>query len=150
MTTMKRIRRVLHATDFAQTSRRALDSAISLAKLSHARLTILFVLAPVVLVPGQYVDVETMATLQKRARELSAQQLASLATRARKAGVKTSVLLREGYVADQIVRACRSTKSDLVVMGTHGRRGLPKFFLGSVAERVVAKAPCAVLTVRGR
>ena len=147
---MKRIRRVLHATDFAQTSRRALDSAVSLAKLSHARLTILFVLAPVVLVPGQYVDVETMATLQNRARELSAQQLASLATRARKAGVKTSVLLREGYVADQIVRACRSTKSDLVVMGTHGRRGLHKFFLGSVAERVVAKAPCAVLTVRGR
>ena len=147
---MKRIRRVLHATDFAPTSRRALDAAISLAKLSHARLTILFVLAPVVLVPGQYIDGQTMAALQTRARELSGQQLASLAARARKAGVKTSVLLREGYTADQIVRACRSAKADLVVMGTHGRRGLPKFFLGSVAERVVATAPCAVLTVRGR
>ena len=147
---MKRIRRVLHATDFTPTSRRALDAAISLAKLSHARLTILFVLAPVVLVPGQYVDGQTMAALQTRARELSDQQLASLAARARKAGVKTSVLLREGYAADQIVRACRSAKADLVVMGTHGRRGLPKFFLGSVAERVVATAPCAVLTVRGR
>jgi nucleotide-binding universal stress UspA family protein len=150
MTTMKRIRRVLHATDFAPTSRRALDTALALAKLSHARLTILFVLTPVVLVPGQYVDAETMTALQIRARALSAQQLASLATRAEKAGVKTSVLLREGYAADQIVRACRSTKADLVVMGTHGRRGLPKFFLGSVAERVVATAPCAVLTVRGR
>jgi nucleotide-binding universal stress UspA family protein len=147
---MKRIRRVLHATDFTPTSRRALDAAISLAKLSHARLTILFVLAPVVLVPGQYVDGHTMAALQTRARELSGQQLDSLAARARKAGVKTSVLLREGYAADQIVRACRSTKADLVVIGTHGRRGLPKFFLGSVADRVVATAPCAVLTVRGR
>ena len=147
---MKRIHRVLHATDFAPTSRRALDTAMSLAKLSHARLTILFVLAPVVLVPGQYVDGHTMAALQNRARELSREQLASLASKARKAGVKTSVLLREGYAADQIVRACRSTKADLIVLGTHGRRGLPKFFLGSVADRVVATAPCAVLTVRGR
>jgi nucleotide-binding universal stress UspA family protein len=70
--------------------------------------------------------------------------------RARKAGVKASVLLREGDAADQIVRACRSTKSDLIVMGTHGRRGLRRLFLGSVAERVVAASPRPVVMVRGR
>jgi nucleotide-binding universal stress UspA family protein len=92
----------------------------------------------------------TMDRLQKQARQWSTRRLASVAMRAKKAGVKASVLLREGDAADQIVRACRSTKSDLIVMGTHGRRGLQKFFLGSVAERVVATAPCPVVTVRGR
>ena len=147
---MKRIRQVLYATDFSQASRRAHDTAIGLAKLGHARITILFVLAPVLLMPGQYVDAETMVALENRARELSRQQLAVLAARARKAGVRVSVLLREGYPPDQIVRAARSTKADLIVMGTHGRRGLPKLFLGSVAERVVAAAPCPVVTVRGK
>ena len=54
----------------------------------------------------------------------------------------------EGIAHEQIVRAARRT--DLVVMGTHGRSGLAKFFLGSVAGRVVSAAPCPVLTVRGK
>jgi nucleotide-binding universal stress UspA family protein len=147
---MKRIRQVLYATDFSPTSRRARDTAIGLAKLGHARITILFVLAPVILVPGQYVDAETMLALENRARELGKQELAVLATRARKAGVRAAVLLREGDPPDQIVRVARSTKADFIVMGTHGRRGLPKLFLGSVAGRVVTAAPCPVVTVRGK
>jgi nucleotide-binding universal stress UspA family protein len=147
---MKRLRQVLYATDFSPASRRALDTALALAKLGHAKLTILNVLTPVILVPEQYVDAETMIDLERRAREWSTEQLATLVTRVKRAGLKASVLLRAGDAADQIVRACRSTKADLVVMSTHGRRGLPKFFLGSVAERVVASAPCPVVTVRAR
>ena len=147
---MKRIRTILYATDFSKMSRHARDTAIALAKLGHARITILFVLAPVLLVPGQYVDAETMVALENRARELSRQELAVLAARARKAGVKVSVLLREGHPAEQILRAARSMKADLIVMGTHGRKGLPKLFVGSVAERVVAAASCPVVTVRGK
>jgi nucleotide-binding universal stress UspA family protein len=123
---------------------------MALAKSQKAKLTIMHVLAPIVLVPEQYLDAVTMDRLQKEARQWSTRQLAGVATRAKKAGVKASVLLREGDAADQIVRACRSTKSDLIVMGTHGRRGLQKLFLGSVAERVVATASCPVVTVRGR
>lgn len=147
---MKQIRQILYATDFSATSRRALDTALALAKSRNAKLTVLYVLAPIVLVPEQYLDAVTMDRLQKQARQWSTRQLGSLATRAKKAGVKASTLLREGDAADQIVRACRSTKSDLIVMGTHGRRGLQKFLLGSVAERVVATAPCPVVTVRGK
>jgi nucleotide-binding universal stress UspA family protein len=147
---MKRIRHLLYATDFSPTSRRAHDTAIALAKMGSAKITILFVLAPVVVVPGQYVDAETMLALENRARELSREQLAVLAARSRKAGVRASVLLREGDPADQIVRTARSMKPDLIVMGTHGRRGLPKLLLGSVAARVVAAAPCPVVTVRGK
>jgi nucleotide-binding universal stress UspA family protein len=142
---MKRIRQILYATDFSATSRRALDTALVLARSQDAKLTIVHVIAPIVLVPEQYLDPVTMDQLQKQSRQWSTRQLTSLGTRAKKAGVKASVLLREGDAADQIVRACRSTKSDLIVMGTHGRRGLQRFLLGSVAERVVATAPCPVV-----
>jgi len=67
---------------------------------------------------------------------------------ARKAGVKAMTLLLDGVAHEQIARAARSKKADLIVIGTHGRTGLAKFFLGSVAARVVATAPCPVLTVR--
>lgn len=147
---MKQIRRVLHATDFSATSRRAFDTAVALAKSQRATLTIVHVLAPIVLVPEQYLDAVTMDRLQKQARQWSIRQLSRVAVRAKKAGVKASVLLREGDAADQILRACRSTRSDLIVMGTHGRRGLPKFFPGSVADRVIATASCPVVTARGR
>jgi universal stress protein A len=55
-----------------------------------------------------------------------------------------------GSPYEVIVRAARSKRVDVLVLGTHGRTGLPRFFLGSVAARVLATAPCPVLTVRGR
>jgi nucleotide-binding universal stress UspA family protein len=147
---MKQIRQILYATDFSTASRKALDTALALARAQNSKLTILNVLAPIVTVPEQYLDAVTIDRLQKKAREWSTRELTRLAMRAKKAGVRASVLLREGDAPDQIVRASRSTKSDLIVIGTHGRRGLRKFFLGSVAERVVATSPCPVVTVRGR
>ncbi len=147
---MKRVRRILHATDFSPASRRAFDTALAMAKSLDAKLTIVYVLPPVVTVPDQYIDAATLDRLDHQAREWSTQQLDRLAARGRKAGVKTTALLRDGDPASQIVAACRTTKSDLIVVGTHGRRGLPKFFLGSVAERVVSLASCPVVTVRGK
>lgn len=147
---MKPIRRVLVASDFSSASRRAFDTALGIAKSLNARLTIVSVLAPVVTVPDQYIDAITLDQLDKQARRWCSQQLERLVERANKAGIKASALLRDGDPGDQIVRACRATKSDLIVVGTHGRRGLTKFFLGSVAERVVSTASCPVVTVRGK
>jgi nucleotide-binding universal stress UspA family protein len=146
---MKRIRRILHATDFSSTSRRAFDTALGIARSLNAKLTIVSVLPSIVTVPDQYIDAATLDRLDKDARRWSTQRLQHLAARATKAGVRVSVLLRDGDPSDQIVRAGRATKADLIVVGTHGRRGLPKFFLGSVAERVVSRASCPVVTVRG-
>jgi nucleotide-binding universal stress UspA family protein len=147
---MKRIRRILYASDFSSASRRAFDTALGIAKSLNATLTIVSVLAPVLTVPDQYLDALTLDQLDRQARRWSSRQLEKLVERARKAGIKASALLRYGDPADQIVRACRTTKSDLIVVGTHGRRGLTKFFLGSVAERVVSRASCPVVTVRGK
>lgn len=148
---MKPIRRVLYASDFSAASRRAFAAAVTIAKSLDAKLTIVYVLAPVgPTVPEQYLDAVTLDQLDKQARQWCARQLDKLAGQAKRAGVRATTLLREGYPADQIVRAGRSTQADLIVVGTHGRQGLPKFFLGSVAERVIAMAPCPVVTVRGK
>jgi nucleotide-binding universal stress UspA family protein len=147
---MKRIRRILCATDFSPASRPALDTALALAKSLNARLTIVSVLAPVVTVPEQYIDAAAFDQLDKQAHRWSMQKLERLARQAAKRGVRASVVLRDGDPADQIVRSCRAAKSDLIVVGTHGRRGLSKMFLGSVAERVIAAASCPVVTVRSK
>jgi nucleotide-binding universal stress UspA family protein len=73
-----------------------------------------------------------------------------LVKKARAARVKTTSTIVEGVPVDRIVRAARARHADLLVMGTHGRTGVSRFFLGSVAARVVATSPSPVLTVRGK
>lgn len=147
---MKRMRHVLYATDFSAASRRAFITALTIARSLGAKLTIIHVLAPfVATVPEQYIDAVTLDQLGKQARQWSGRQLDRLSSAAKKARLKAATELRDGDPAEQIVRAARSTRADLIVVGTHGRRGLQKFFLGSVAERVVKMAPCPVVTVRG-
>ncbi|MEX2148022.1 MAG: universal stress protein, partial [Candidatus Rokuibacteriota bacterium] len=66
------------------------------------------------------------------------------------ARVRARGLLLDGVAHEQIAKAAKAKKADLLVVGTHGRTGMARFFVGSVAGRVVAGAPCPVLTVRGR
>ena len=148
---MKRIRRILHASDFSKASGRAFQTAMTMAKANRARLTVVHVIVPFELVvPEQYVDSGTFDQLAAQARQWGQRQLAKLADRAKRTGARTTTLLREGDPAQQIVRAARSERADLIVVGTHGRRGFSKLLLGSVAERVVGTAPCPVVTVRGK
>jgi nucleotide-binding universal stress UspA family protein len=148
---MKRIRRVLYASDFSKASSRAFQTAMTMAKASKARLTIVHVIVPfMAMVPEHYADSGTLDQLAAQARQWSQRQLAKLAARAKGTGSRTTALLREGDPAEQIVRAARSERADLIVVGTHGRRGFSKLFVGSVAERVVRTAPCPVVTVQGK
>jgi nucleotide-binding universal stress UspA family protein len=146
---MKPIRRVLCATDFSTTSRRALDAATALAKSSSATLTILHVLVSPIVLPEQYLDAATLEEFDKRGRAWSLRELQKLSRRTTRGGVETTVLVRAGDPAEQIVRAAKAAKADLIVTGTHGRSGLKRLLLGSVAQRVVALASCPVVTVRG-
>jgi nucleotide-binding universal stress UspA family protein len=65
------------------------------------------------------------------------------------ASVRVEYQLAEGHPAAEILRAARETPCDLIVMGTHGRTGFRRMLMGSVAEEVLRRAPCPVLTVRG-
>ena len=148
---MTRIRRILCASDFSKTSGKALMSAIDLAKANRARLTIVHAHVPIVpLVPEQYLEASTWDRVDTETRRWAERQVEKLVEKARKRGVRASAMMVTGDPAQQIVRVARSKRADLIVAGTHGRRGFSKFFLGSVAERVVATAPCPVMTVRGK
>jgi nucleotide-binding universal stress UspA family protein len=147
---MPALRRILFASDFSKASGKAFATALMMAKTNKATLTVLHVIAPLVPVsPDHYVGPETWRELDQETRRWTTRRLAALTEKAKKSGVKVVGLTADGSPAQQIVRVAKSKRSDLIVIGTHGRTGLAKFFLGSVAGRVVSTAPCPVLTVRG-
>jgi nucleotide-binding universal stress UspA family protein len=92
----------------------------------------------------------TYEMLDRSARQHARKQLAALVGRAKKARVRATALLVDGVPHEQVLREARRRRADLLVIGTHGRTGLSKAFMGSVAERVVRLASCPVLTVRAR
>ena len=148
---MTRIRRILFASDLSKASAKAFDIAVTLATATRAKLTIIHVIAPFSpLVSERYGRLETIKELHLEMRQWSQQEIEKLAQKATRAGVRAAVLIAEGDPAGQIVRAARSTRADLVVVGTHGRTGLTRFVVGSVAARLVATAPCPVVTVPDR
>jgi len=148
---MAAMRRILFASDFSKGSGKAFAAAVSMAKANKATLTVLHVVAPMApITPDQYIGPETWQQIQAENKRWVTRKLAELTIKARKAGVRAAVLLADGNPAKHIVRIAKAGRFDLVVIGTHGRTGLAKFFLGSVAGRVVATAPCPVLTVRSR
>ena len=148
---MSRIRRILHPTDFSRASRAAFAKAVDLAKMNKAELLVVHVLAPTVPMVGDgYVSPQVYEDLALSARNYGKKNLDALVAKAKKAGVRAKSVLLEGVPHEQIARMARRQRADLVVMGTHGRTGLAKLFLGSVAGRVIAIAPCPVMTVRGK
>lgn len=148
---MSRIRRILHPSDFSRASGAAFGKAVDLAKTNNAELLVVHVLAPILPMLGDgYVSPKVYEDLVASARGYGKQNLDALVAKAKKAGVRAKSTLLEGVAHARIARTARTQRADLVVMGTHGRTGLAKLFLGSVAGRVVAIASCPVMTVRGK
>jgi nucleotide-binding universal stress UspA family protein len=142
---------VLHPTDFSSASERAFSRSIAEAKTRKAPLLILHVLAPIVPVVGEgYVSPAAYQEMSTASRAWAQKKLDRAIAKARAARVRTRGLLRDGVAHEQIVRVAKARHAKLIVIGTHGRTGVARFFLGSVAARVAATAPCPVLTVRGR
>ncbi len=133
---------ILHPTDFSENSEFAFRLACALARDYKARLVLLHVLPPpMVIYAGGPVPAETWPSVEQAEEKLH--QLEGKAHRVR---VESQVM--EGDPVDMILRAAKETNSDVIVMGTHGRTALARLLMGSVAEAVLRKAPCPVLTVK--
>ena len=145
-------RLIVHPTDFSAASTPAFSEAIRQARINHAPLLILHVLNPLMPpdIGKRSVAPPTYRELHKAWRMWALKQLTRLTTRARAAKVESASLVREGAEATEIARLARSRRAAMIVMGTHGRSGVRRVFLGSVATRVLSLAPCPVLTVRAR
>jgi nucleotide-binding universal stress UspA family protein len=114
-------------------------------------LTIVHVYSAVVPMMGEgYATAQVYDQWLADIRADAQRQLDRVVAKAKKSGVRAKGLLLEGVAHDRIVRAARSTRADLIVLGTHGRTGLGRVFLGSVAARVVTLATCPVMTVRAK
>jgi len=146
-------RRVLHPTDFSKASNAAFTRSLTEARDSRGELVLVHVLSPVVAMAGAgeaYVTPGVYEEMNRSARAWAQKQLDRLLAKARGARVRARGTLLDGVTHEQIVRAAKQQHARMIVMGTHGRTGVARFFLGSVAARVAATAPCPVLTVRGR
>jgi acetate kinase len=144
-------KRILHPTDFSTASSAGFAKAVEMAKASDAELVILHVIDQAIPIPGEgYVPPKLYDELRASAIAWATKKLDGLVARCERAGVSARGTVAEGVAHEQILRAVRSTRPELVVMGTHGRTGLSRLVLGSVAARVASMSPCPVLTVRGR
>ena len=144
-------KRILVPVDGSRTSKAGLREAIALAKGSGASLLLVHV------VDQHYIGLmgmdssaglsEMMESLKRSGRSI----LKSAQATADRAGVKASAVLLEtltGPAADLIVRQAKKSGADLIVLGTHGRRGVRRLLMGSDAEQVVRNAPVPVMLVR--
>jgi nucleotide-binding universal stress UspA family protein len=139
------IRRLLAPVDFSEPSRQALQYAVGLARRLDAALTVCHVVSPV---PPSRRWTTLARDLEAEAVQQAERILARWVKPAASSlgGIQTRVLV--GTPRDQIIQQATALQADLVVMATHGRRGLARWLLGSTAEAVVRHAPCPVLVVR--
>jgi nucleotide-binding universal stress UspA family protein len=145
------MKRILHATDFSRASRGAFKLAQEQAKAFRAELILFHAYhVPLPMVGEGYIPAGTYEKIRADARDGARRELDKMARAARRARIRISTLLAEGPAAEAIVRAARARRAGLIVLGTHGRTGLRRMLIGSVAERVVRTAPSPVLTVGPR
>src|SRR4051812_17903213 len=145
--------RILVATDFSPHARAAADAAATLGRCFGGHLTLLHV------VPlSSYVEYSAgmegltynAAQFQEAVRSGVQREAAAEVARLREDGVNVELVTRDGPPAHEICAYAQDRGFDLIVVGSHGRTGLKRFLLGSVAESVVRHAHAPVLTIRGQ
>lgn len=141
------MKKILVATDFSAGSRRALGLAAEIADKFGAKLLLLHVLHDPAEAPGFYAakkaGKKVFRNLEQAAETMMADFVADL-----KKFKKYDTLILPGLPPVQIVACAQKQQADLIVMGTHGRSGLQRLMIGSVADKVIRTAPCPVLTVQ--
>jgi nucleotide-binding universal stress UspA family protein len=141
---MKTFKHILVPTDFEKASAGALDVAISLAQSCGAKLTLLHVWE-IPIYP--YMDFMLNSAVIARVEDAAVKHLGEALEKLRKVLPDAESKLKMGEAGPGIVEAIAELKPDLVVMGTHGRRGVGRVLLGSVAEKIVRLSTVPVLTV---
>jgi nucleotide-binding universal stress UspA family protein len=139
---MLAVKTILHPTDFSECSELAFRRACTLARDYGARLLVLHVAEPVVAVGGEGIVMlppgSDLDSLQSQLQQIQSKD----------PEVKLEHRLAQGDAVTEILQVANDNACDLIVMGTHGRTGLRRLLMGSVAEQVVRKASCPVLTAR--
>ncbi len=142
-------KRILFPTDFSEGALHALPYAVDLAKTSSARLYLLHVIYDVATASGLYVPHVSFDDIYKDLGKSAQKELEKFGYEERKDLKDVEYTVLRGIPYDEILKFAQEKNIDIIVIGTHGRKGLDRFLFGSTAEKVVRYAPCPVLTVRG-
>jgi nucleotide-binding universal stress UspA family protein len=140
--------KILHPTDFSECATAAQAVAVDLARKLDAELVLVQVLVEAPLYSEGFISRRQVQTVYDAQRKWSEETLEARAEQLCQSGIKTSWRVQMGAPYEEIVRTAEEEHAGMIVMGTHGRSGLNRALLGSVAERVIRLAPCPVLTVR--
>ncbi len=136
------LKTILHPTDFSKPSEYALRFACALARDYQARLVLLHVVEP----PVYYGELGMSVPLPSDFLESLQQRLSQLVPA--DCGIRVESILVEGNASQRILRIAQEQHCDLIILGTHGRTGLSRVLLGSVAEDVIRHSPIPVLTLK--
>jgi nucleotide-binding universal stress UspA family protein len=143
------VQRILVPIDFSENAASVIEWAAHLAEEHGSRIILFHAYhLPVEFqqYEGAYLPPDYWAGVKTEAEQSLRRYQGELEQR----GIEVEGVVREGYAATAIVDEAASQKADLIVIGTHGLSGLKHMLLGSIAERVVQKSPCPVLTVKAR
>jgi len=142
---------IVVATDGSKYSMAAASEAIGIAKRNNAKLTVVAVVPADIAMPT---DID-MAAIQRekiadQEMQVAEKNAKAVKDAAQKAGVDAQAFVMSGKPADAVIEISKDKFADLVVVGSHGRTGLDRLLMGSVAERVIVMSSCAVLVVKGK
>jgi nucleotide-binding universal stress UspA family protein len=140
--------KILHPTDFSECAARAQATAVDLAGKLGGEIVLLQVLVETPLYGESVLNMPKVQSVYDAQRKWAEATLETRVGDLRQRGIKASWRAQVGVPFEEIVRVATEERADMIVMGTHGRSGLNRALLGSVAERVIRLAPCPVLTVR--
>lgn len=140
---MMEIKKILAPVDFSENSKKILDSASDIAEKFGAALSVVFVVQSFDDYSGFFVPHMPVAKFEEEMVQGAEQKMDSFLDSY--TGVEAKVLI--GDVGEEVVRYAEETGIDMIIMGTHGYKGLEKVMFGSVAEKVVKTASCPVLTI---
>jgi universal stress protein A len=140
---MKTLKTILHATDFSDLAANALHAAYALARAHNARLILLYVVQPEEYCQGEF---GLTPPEPEPPDEVILEQLKQMVPG--DSTIQVEQLVKHGKLAEVIVQVAKKMCCDLIVLGTHGRKGLARLFYGNVADSVTRAAPCPVLALR--
>lgn len=142
------IKSILFPTDFSEGSSEALRYAVDLAQRYGAKLFVVNVIYDVVKATGWYVPHVSVDKMYEDIRESAKKELERFGVEELSALKNVERIVLSGVPHEEIINFAKDQKIDLIVMGTHGRKGVDRILFGSTAAQIVRFAPCPVLTVR--
>lgn len=143
------IKKILFPTDFSEGALNALPHAVDMAKNCGAKLHLIHVIYDIATASGLYVPHISVDEMYKELEAGARKELDKFGAAERRDLRDVEFAVLRGTPYEEILKFAQEKSIDLIVIGTHGRKGLDRFLFGSTAEKVVRYATCPVLTVRG-